>query len=231
MKHLLVIGGNTGIGFEFVKSARQWYRQNLTYVPKPDELDVTDEHSIDLYLQRISHGKHPFEIDVAYFAGYNRLMALPDLNPASLRHHFDVNVTGFILLVGAMAKHWGQTHVSIAAVASDAARIPMRNSIAYCASKAALVMAVRVAAREMAPTWRVNCVSPGIVAGTPMTEYIDREVTKQRGWTDEQAADYERSMIPMGRRATKAEIGDLILSTLHGPEYLTGANLEINGGK
>lgn len=107
----------------------------------------------------------------------------------------------------------------------------MRRSITYCASKAALVQAVRVAGRELAPWVRVNAVSPGIIDETPMTVSIDREVMEQRDWTREQALEYERSLIPMGRRGNKGEVADLIMHTLLGPVYMTGANIEINGGK
>jgi NAD(P)-dependent dehydrogenase (short-subunit alcohol dehydrogenase family) len=63
------------------------------------------------------------------------------------------------------------------AVSSNSARIPRRNSVAYCASKAALTMALRVAARELAPGKQVTVwgYEPGLLDGTPMT----RETTRQ----------------------------------------------------
>lgn len=229
-KHLIIIGGNSGMGHEFFKSARAYGPYTSISVPDPSVMDVTDISRIDWFFK--GWGRGTSEIDLAYFAGYNRLMALGEINSSSLRHSFAVNVEGFINVINSMcANGWKDQKVNVCVIASDAARIPMRHSIAYCSSKAALVMAVRCAARELAPSWRVNAVSPGIVAGTPMTEYIDREVPKLRGWTLEQANEYERSMIPMGRRATKAEVAEVVLSTLQGPEYLTGANIELNGGK
>jgi NAD(P)-dependent dehydrogenase (short-subunit alcohol dehydrogenase family) len=120
---------------------------------------------------------------------------------------------------------------TIVAVSSDAAERPMRTSIAYCASKAALNMAVKVAARELAPEIRVNAVSPGMVSGTAMTEYIDDVVPEIRRWTPEAAARYEQSQIPAGRRATKDEVADLVYHTLCGPEYMTGSILTLNGGR
>jgi 2,3-dihydro-2,3-dihydroxybenzoate dehydrogenase len=57
------------------------------------------------------------------------------------------------------------------AVSSNSARIPRTRSMSYCASKAALSMALRVAARELAgggvAVWGYE---PGLLAGTPMTK-------------------------------------------------------------
>lgn len=70
------------------------------------------------------------------------------------------------------------THVKkFVAISSNSARIARRNSIGYCASKAALSMALRVAARELAPKGEVMAwgYEPGLLDGTPMT----RETAKQ----------------------------------------------------
>lgn len=65
-----------------------------------------------------------------------------------------------------------------AAISSNSARIPRSGSIAYCASKAALSMALRVAAREYAQdrvaVWGYE---PGLLDGTPMTEEISGSFT------------------------------------------------------
>jgi len=56
------------------------------------------------------------------------------------------------------------------AISSNSAHIARRQSIAYCASKAALSMALRCAAREIAGEGvLVYGYEPGLLAGTPMT--------------------------------------------------------------
>ena len=107
----------------------------------------------------------------------------------------------------------------------------MRGSVAYCASKAALNAAVRVMARELAPLHRINAVAPGMVEDTPMTDYIDRNLPEFRGWALEYVAEYERQNTPSGRRATKSEVAETIVWVLFGPEQMTGAILDINGGR
>lgn len=69
----------------------------------------------------------------------------------------------------------GREHMTkkFVAISSNSARIPRRVSMPYCASKAALSMALRVAARELAgervAVWGYE---PGLLAGTPMTERV-----------------------------------------------------------
>jgi len=56
------------------------------------------------------------------------------------------------------------------AISSNSAHIARRGSMAYCASKAARSMALRVAARELAGEGKlVYGYEPGLLAGTPMT--------------------------------------------------------------
>jgi NAD(P)-dependent dehydrogenase (short-subunit alcohol dehydrogenase family) len=141
---------------------------------------------------------------------------------------YDVNVLGFMRVLRA-AVHTGCR--SIVAISSDAATRPMRTSMAYCASKAALDMCVKCAARELAPEIRVNAVSPGMTLGTAMTEYIDKTVPAMRGWTPEEAWEYEHSQIPAGRRARPEEIAQVVYDVLVGPEYMTGSIVTINGGR
>jgi NAD(P)-dependent dehydrogenase (short-subunit alcohol dehydrogenase family) len=63
-------------------------------------------------------------------------------------------------------------------ISSNSARIPRRDSLPYCASKAALSMAIRVAAREAAGTeMLIWGYEPGLLAGTPMTDKSARDFT------------------------------------------------------
>ncbi len=57
-------------------------------------------------------------------------------------------------------------------ISSNSARIPRSQSLAYCASKAALSMSVRVSARYLAQQNHPVVVygyEPGLLEGTPMT--------------------------------------------------------------
>lgn len=225
----LVIGGHSGVGADFVQRAttdkRFWHVD--WHAPKQSTLDVRRQEDILVFFQE----NGPFDY-IVYTAGINRLSWVQDLAYADLEHAFKVNTFGFIQAVGSHeAVFPGYNDVRAVAVVSDSARNPMRGSIAYCSSKAALEMAIKCLARELAPRWSVNGVSPGIIEDTPMTKYIDSTVPDFRGWDPERAKQYEQSMIPMGRRATKQEVSHLLLDTLMAPKYMSGNITELTGGK
>lgn len=98
-----------------------------------------------------------------------------------LEEAFHVNVIGvmellrhFITAEG--SGYWTQGRRSskkFVVVSSNSARVARTGSLAYCASKAALSMAVRCAARELAGTAvQVWGYEPGLLAGTPMTHAV-----------------------------------------------------------
>lgn len=90
------------------------------------------------------------------------------------REHFETNVVGPMRLLTAWQQVLGEekTHRRhhYVAISSNSARLPRSNSAPYCASKAALSMALRVKAREGAGSGlTVYGYEPGLLAGTPMT--------------------------------------------------------------
>lgn len=226
----LIIGGNSGIG-NAVADDIYAYDPDIQLVrPIKDIVDVTFRTEMFACLRK----EGPFRF-IVYSAGINKLCWIKDMESYVARSvyddTFDVNVFGFIHLVHSHVFLYPDAKVSAVAVSSDAATIPMRGSLAYCASKAALDMAIRCMARELAPLWRVNGVAPGMVEGTAMTEYIDRTIPEFRGWTPEYAREYERVSVPTGRRATLEEVAETIRWVLFGPEQMTGEIVRINGGK
>jgi NAD(P)-dependent dehydrogenase (short-subunit alcohol dehydrogenase family) len=95
-----------------------------------------------------------------------------------MKNSFDANVTAVMnLLRHFVASPLRPERVDMikkfVAISSNSARLPRRNSVAYCASKAALSMALRVAARELAGrdvmVWGYE---PGLLDGTPMTHKV-----------------------------------------------------------
>ncbi len=65
------------------------------------------------------------------------------------------------------------------AISSNSASIPRSNSTAYCASKAALSMGLRCAARDVSRregAMRIWGYEPGLIADTPMTDAVAAEL-------------------------------------------------------
>lgn len=225
---VLVIGGHSGIGKGIAELLRNM--GVTTFVPSSMDLDVVDDQNeIETAIddEKITH--------LVYSAGINELCWIKDVenphegNHANFLSLLDVNVVGFARVLSVLTRQHPLR--SAVAISSDAASRPMRGSLMYCASKAALDMAVRCAARELAPTVRVNAISPGMTDGTLMQEYIDKTVPEFRGWTSVKARMYENSQNPMGRRATVEEIAHVTVDVLFGPEYLTGSIVTVNGGR
>jgi NAD(P)-dependent dehydrogenase (short-subunit alcohol dehydrogenase family) len=223
----LIIGGHSGIGRETASRLKFEHPRIAQCVPDRTELDVTNRKSIVSYIRE----RGPFT-DIIYSAGINDLgwITRPKIEVA-MEDMFRVNCTGFVSVLSVHRRLYHGAGFSAVAVSSDAGRIPMRGSIAYCVSKAALNAAVKVAARELAPDCRVNAVAPGMVEGTMMTKYIDETIPDFRGWTKDRAIEYELSNTPTRRRATLLEIADAIVWVLTGPEQMTGAIIDVNGGR
>lgn len=90
-----------------------------------------------------------------------------------------------------------------------------RNHAAYVASKSALAAYTRVAARELAPTVRVNAVAPGLIS------------------TPAEAGDNYHSVvsrIPFGKTGTPDDVARTVELLLDSPAYLTGQIIAVDGG-
>lgn len=199
-----------------------------------DEIVNLGKHAMDVRQPgRVRDWIHDERPDhVVYCAGVNRLDWLRDIKRHEYHEVMEVNVWGFVSVMQAMSRE-GILDASIVAVSSDAAQRPMRTSLAYCASKAALDMAVRVAAREMAilGSWRVNAVSPGKVENTPMSDYVDARVMELRHWTKDEADAREAASWVLGRPVYADEVAATVWSVLTGPTALNGQIVTVNGGR
>lgn len=224
---ILVVGGHSGIGEEIVQqlALKQFDRVTID-VPNQDMLDVTNEDAIDAWF---SFGQ-PYT-HIVYTPGVARLKWAHELTMNDYIRDYSVNVFGFGLVLGAHRRHHPESAFSAIGIVSDAYRNPMRGSLTYCSSKAALAMVIKNLAREWAPDCRVNGIAPAVVEDTPMSDYIDATVPGFRGWDPEKAKAYETSLLPMKRRITKSEVAQVALDVLFGPAYLTGSIVEITGGK
>lgn len=226
-RNLWVLGGTSGIG-------KTTYEVLLARYG-----DEWDHHAAFGYEDFNVRFRMPFRMrfeewaptDVVYSVGINHLDWIKDIRLSDFIELMTVNVYGFLNVVRMLDEN-GHGPVNMVVVTSDAAWRPMRTSAAYCSSKAALEMAVRVASREYAAKgWRINAVAPGKVEDTPMTHYVDQRVLELRGWTKKFAEEYERQSSPIGRKVTKAEVAGVIEQVLFGPAAQTGEIIAVNGGR
>ena len=142
--------------------------------------------------------------------------------------HFDdtlaINLRAPSLLAAAVGKAMVSqgTGGSIITVASAAALAPLRDHYAYCASKAGLVMATKVLARELGQYGiRANSVCPTVV----MTEM------GQRVWGEESKAAPMLARIALGRFAVPREVSDTVLwLASDAASMISGVDIPVDGG-
>jgi NAD(P)-dependent dehydrogenase (short-subunit alcohol dehydrogenase family) len=189
----------------------------------------TDVRSAKL-LAAFADERGPFD-GLVYSAGVNYLAWVEDLDCKEAAELYDVNVLGLIRAIQSLGNSDRSLH-RIVVVGSDAAWRPMRTSLAYCASKAALHMAALCIARELAAEgFAINVVAPGLVWGTEMTEYVIERTTQVRGWTREGIEDYMVGQIPLARPADPVEVAMVVRDVIESPPYLNGAVIPVNGAR
>jgi NAD(P)-dependent dehydrogenase (short-subunit alcohol dehydrogenase family) len=239
---ILIIGGSTGIGkavdkhlFD-LKHEPGYDAAGVVMATGKEGLDVNSRASIRRVISEFE-SEHGHLTHLVYSAGINRLQEIGktwDDSFADFTDVIDTNLIGFMMVIDYLAatRDRMEKPIRVVAISSDAAERPMRTSMAYCASKAGLNMAVRCAARELGPYgWRINAVSPGMTAPTGMSEYIDKRVPEVRNWTPEAAAHYERSQEVVPGRIHPSEVAEVVVGTLFGPDHLNGSIITINGGR
>ena len=148
---------------------------------------------------------------------------LEDVQVEDFRRLLDVNVTGVLLGIQAVAKIMkGAGRGAIVNTSSVSGILPNNATGAYAASKFAVRGLTRSAAMELGPFGvRVNSVHPGGV-NTPMTNPFN---------TTEEEFDSGYGFVPMQRGCRPGEIaqGVLYLASDAG-SYCAGTELVIDGG-
>jgi NAD(P)-dependent dehydrogenase (short-subunit alcohol dehydrogenase family) len=137
----------------------------------------------------------------------------------------DVNLVGAFRCARAAATLLAEREGAIVNVASISGVLALEtaSSIAYSASKAALISLTRSLAVALAPRVRVNAVAPAFADTGWMRshygdEYDDRVATAARGF-------------PLGRVARAEDIAAAIVALVTGGDFVTGQTLLVDGGR
>ncbi|GFG54859.1 short-chain dehydrogenase [Mycolicibacterium agri] len=157
-------------------------------------------------------------------AGISHPQPVTATDPALFDATIAVNLRAPALLASAVAAAMVEagTGGSIITVASAAALAPLPDHYAYCASKAGLVMATKVLARELGPYGiRANSVCPTVV----LTEM------GQRVWGEEAKAAPMLARIPLGRFAVPHEVSDAVVwLASDAASMVNGVDIPVDGG-
>ena len=136
---------------------------------------------------------------------------------------FAVNVKGTFFCCRAVAGPMRrQGEGRIVNLASVAGIRPSGSSIAYCASKAAVIHVSESLAKVLAPEIRVNVIAPGFIDETRWNEgAADLAAMRSRAVAN----------TPLRRVGKPADIAEAALFLAAGADFITGATIVVDGGR
>lgn len=150
------------------------------------------------------------------------LIARKTIADMSLEHWqavMDLNLTSTFLMTKACLPH--MTTGAIVNLASQAGRDGGGpGSVAYAASKGAVITMTRGLAKELGPAIRVNALCPGMIDTDFHNVHTKPEVRKN-----------VENATPVKRQGQPLDIANLVLFlACEESAFITGANVDINGG-
>ena len=161
---------------------------------------------------------------IAFCAGITRTIPIKRIKKEDISDIFATNLISPIEIINQLVKqkkvNKGGSIVFISSISSTYA--DMGNSV-YAATKGGLISFSRVLALELAPKGvRANCVRPGFVAGTGMTEGLSK--------LSEEQIQLERQKYPLGFGETSDIANGIIYLLSDASKWMTGTTLTIDGG-
>ncbi|XOV87504.1 MAG: SDR family NAD(P)-dependent oxidoreductase [Pseudomonadota bacterium] len=98
------------------------------------------------------------------------------------------------------------------------------SSIAYAASKGALITMTKSLARVMGPEVRVNCVCPGFIQGEWLKEGLGEAAYNR-------AKEAAEARAPLRRTCTAESVAESIVGFMDGHSIVTGEHIILDGGQ
>ncbi len=219
----LVTGAGSGIGKRVAELLAASGHEVVGWDIQGTEIrcDITDPAAVDAAMAA-AVAEHGPPSRVVACAGVGRAGMLVDETVQDWNRVIAINLTGTWLTLRAAARAMIATGTpgSMVAVSSISGTVVDRNMGAYCASKAAVDMLVKVAATEWGPHGiRVNAVGPGVTR-TPMLARPE----DLPGWVEGLT---ERT--PLGRLGEADDVAQAALGVLELP-WVTGQIVHADGG-
>ena len=151
---------------------------------------------------------------------------LEGLSSEDFQRIYAVNVIGCYQMIRAVnAVMQKQEHGgTVVNVASTAGITGIGSSVAYAASKGAMVTMTLSLARALGPKLRINAVCPGFIEG----DWLRDGLGEQRY---EELIQFNRKNSALGVTATAETVADAILHFITGPQIVTGETLIVDGGR
>lgn len=219
MSRILVTGGASGLGAALVDLLRADGHDVISYdivngvdVVKPFQLE--DLGTLDVLIN---------------CAGVNRINWLENVTDDEWDLVMNTNVKGIFKMTQACLPMLRASKGTVVNIVSNAAHMPMRCSAAYNASKGAALILTKQLARELISDGiTVFSVSPNKLRDTGMSNDIDQQVVATRGWSIEEAQNYQLAGLLTGKETDPnacAEFIAFLLSTKQRHQALAGCDI------
>jgi NAD(P)-dependent dehydrogenase (short-subunit alcohol dehydrogenase family) len=186
--------------------------------------DVTDSSSIDALFEKVIMVWGGVDTLVNCAGGFSRRMGFDEISDQEWQKVMQLNAFSTFACCRAVLPQMRRARYGrIVNVSSEAGRMPIALSAAhYAAAKAAILGLTRHLAREVAADGVcVNAVAPG-------TTLSDR--VKQ--FTTEESAKGLIAITPLGRLAIlEDQVEPILFLASDAAAYITGATLDVNGGR
>lgn len=177
--HVLVVGARPGSLGDFISIQLMLHGAEVTKAGVSSEerqLDIRDHLNCEEVVARVDPTHIVCTVGVNQGAPF-----YADGWETMARDAMDVNFLGPMNLLDAFSSWIEEMPGTFVAISSNSAHIARSSSAAYCASKAALSMGIRCAARDLSRAGkplRVWGYEPGALVGTPMTKDVTRRIGK-----------------------------------------------------
>jgi len=203
----VITGTTSGLGQCLLLEARRqgWYVDNLD---KPGH-DLTDPESVRIFCEGRSA---PVDVLINN-AGINGIDWLENVTVEDWDRIMNTNARAIFLMVKGLLPQLKEAKGTVLNITSNAAWVPMTNSLAYNASKAAAHIMTLQLARELTKRHGITVlgVAPNKLEGTGMSRYIEERVCGIRGWTPEQAKQYQLNALTSGEETKPERLAEFIV--------------------
>ena len=248
-KTALITGAARGIGLEFAKSyVREGARvciadididrargeaEKLGECAYAVHLDVRDQHSIDTAVDQVISRFGQIDVLVNNAALFSAA-PIVEIERSDFQTLFDVNVSGPLFMMQAVAKHMIELNVKgkIINMASQAGRRGEPLVAVYCATKAAVISLTQSAGLNLIKYGiNVNAIAPGVVDGEHW-DVVDAYFAKLENKEPGQKKKEVGENVPFGRMGTAKDLtGMAIFLASEEANYIVAQCYNVDGGQ
>ena len=229
MSRILVTGSGSGLGLAIAETLRR-FKHDVIDFDHANGCDVRDPaNTWGGYSDSLGNDCPAIDV-LINCAGINKTGWLENVTDGLWDEVMDVNAKGIFKMSQWALPALIKTKGTILNIVSNAAHVPMTCSLAYNASKGAAHIMTLQLARELTKKHGITVfgIAPNKLAGTGMSLDIENQVVEQRGWTREQARQYQLAALLPGEETPPQRVAEFIgflLSEKDRHRFLSGCIL------